>query len=441
LLSLVRLPTVDCDFETFSGNRIKKIEDLVAAFLASRPEAVPKPVKDVPPEFVLLPSRLNDSTLESQDFAPGDRVLFALDFGTLPFGLKGVVVGVTKKYPRVEVLFDEPTFSGTDLDGRCSKQRGAIVHTSSLLNLTNRQLPLKKVAAAGDLVRPASLAALLTSSAAFPSSMLPLQSLLISGHSSSPGPGGRHSSGARSSPSKNTPVKPVPSRAPSAARQTAVTKEASYSNMQGKAAPPPSPGQARVPTFPAPPQAHHLPTPAMADPNLQASKHLLFMLNPAAVSTPSPPPGAYSQPPPHVAPSSSNGSAESSRQASIALLSMLGVNPATSSAAPPAAAPALAAPAPVAAASTSSDPMTNLKVRNDLLQMLGQPVPQAAPPAPSTPSKPKEPAPKAQPQSPSPSPSKSQPPAQEAKPTAQPGEPRLLLPNMKWKVDEGQKKK
>ena len=120
------------------------------------------------------PFRLNDSVSESQEFGLGDRVVFGLDFGTLPFDCRGTVVGVSKKFPRVEVVFVDPVFSGTDLDGRCSKQRGAILSTSSLLNASNRQLPMKKSSepvASGST----NLASLLSSSSSFPASMLPLQ--------------------------------------------------------------------------------------------------------------------------------------------------------------------------------------------------------------------------------------------------------------------------
>lgn len=471
---LDKLPTVDCDFETFSGARIKKIEEVVAAHLASKTPAAPKPVKDVPPEFVLLPSRFNDSVLEGQEFALGDRVLFALDFGTLPFGLKGVIVGVTRKYPRVEVLFDEPTFAGTDLDGRSSKQRGAIVRTSSLLNLTNRQLPLKKgpAALALDPEKPSTLAALLSSSSAFPSSMLPLQSLLVPSNPSSPGPGGagrqHHNQRNPASPARPAPVRPVASRGVPAStgtpvKQTPVTKELSYSSMLAKPSPakpanvPPSPGQARVPTYATPPLAHQLPTPPMAGQNVQASRQLLFMLNPDAAAQTPPFPALFPMQPfpyqqqqpyqPQPIPAPARGTAaENSRQASIAILNMIGAGSQAQAAPQP---PPLF-PAPAAAvAPTAANPAANAKARDDIFRLLGQPQPQSSPQPKQPPASSSlsiqtvvsSPSPSASSSSPSPSPSKA--PQQQPKPQAAAnGEPKLLLPNMMWKGGaDGPKKK
>jgi len=41
----------------------------------------------------LVPSRLNDDLLARQNFSLGDRVIFALDFGAIPFGSAGTIVG------------------------------------------------------------------------------------------------------------------------------------------------------------------------------------------------------------------------------------------------------------------------------------------------------------------------------------------------------------
>lgn len=73
----------------------------------------------------------------------GDRVVNLKCTGSNypPFGAQGTVVGILgNKYEnnalevKLEVLFDEPFIGGTNLGGRCSWARGAIVNFSSVYN-------------------------------------------------------------------------------------------------------------------------------------------------------------------------------------------------------------------------------------------------------------------------------------------------------------------
>ncbi|KXN84037.1 5'-3' exoribonuclease 1 [Leucoagaricus sp. SymC.cos] len=93
--------------------------------------------QDIPPQAIIVPC---DSAhrLQDQQFALGDRVRMVKDSGPVPFSAKGVVIGLDKI--SMDVLWDEPFFLGTTLDGRCSEHRGMTVDIATCLNLTNPQL-------------------------------------------------------------------------------------------------------------------------------------------------------------------------------------------------------------------------------------------------------------------------------------------------------------
>jgi len=146
---------VDCDFECLSFSQICNLDAILKQhFEANPPAGVPKLIRDVPPRFILGPSRYNDSLLESQTFDLGDRVLFALNYGLIPFGFTGTVVGKSSKFPRLEIFFDEPISAGTNLEGRCPPNRGAIISTSALLNLTKKQLPEERMRPSAPVFQP-----------------------------------------------------------------------------------------------------------------------------------------------------------------------------------------------------------------------------------------------------------------------------------------------
>jgi 5'-3' exoribonuclease 1 len=70
-----------------------------------------------------------------QDFRLGERALFALSSGAVPFGTAGTIVTVTKTH--VEVLLDVPVVGGTDLSGRCSHRRGISVAHGEIINMSS----------------------------------------------------------------------------------------------------------------------------------------------------------------------------------------------------------------------------------------------------------------------------------------------------------------
>jgi hypothetical protein len=81
------------------------------------------------------------------------------DFGSIPFAARGTVIGFDSENQQlVDVLFDEPFASGTNLGGRCSIMRGASVSIKYLLNVTTVCAPAISNASV-KLEKPASMSA------------------------------------------------------------------------------------------------------------------------------------------------------------------------------------------------------------------------------------------------------------------------------------------
>lgn len=80
---------------------------------------------------------------EPTGFELGDRVINirSSDIPAIPFGIKGVITGVTEKF--VEVCFDNSFFGGTTCNGRFKSNRGALVKQTNLLNLTKYKIKNK----------------------------------------------------------------------------------------------------------------------------------------------------------------------------------------------------------------------------------------------------------------------------------------------------------
>jgi len=133
------------DFEPVSlfCDQLKKdtvieIEKLADAFNANRsPSSIKKAiVRGIPRQTVLKPSHAV-YRLQNQRFALGDRVIMVQDSGGVPLGVKGVVIGLNND--SMDIIWDVPFLSGTDLGGRCSQYRGSSCSFNSCLNLTQPQ--------------------------------------------------------------------------------------------------------------------------------------------------------------------------------------------------------------------------------------------------------------------------------------------------------------
>lgn len=132
---------VPLEAEQLDSGVVGAIEKRADELLETRPAPVAQKIRGVPRSAVLKSSDA-EHRLGNQQFALGDRVVYALDSGKVPIATRGTVVGLTRT-PRallLDVVFDVSFMSGTTLADRCSPFRGSTVPASSVLNLTNKQL-------------------------------------------------------------------------------------------------------------------------------------------------------------------------------------------------------------------------------------------------------------------------------------------------------------
>ena len=100
-----------------------------------------KKVKGMPRNALLKPSDA-EHRLNNQKFVIGNRVVYVQDSGKVPIASKGTVIGLTRtaRVTLLDIVFDATFMSGTSLNDRCSPFRGSTVPSSSVLNLSHRQL-------------------------------------------------------------------------------------------------------------------------------------------------------------------------------------------------------------------------------------------------------------------------------------------------------------
>ncbi|KAL8391973.1 hypothetical protein RB595_002258 [Gaeumannomyces hyphopodioides] len=98
-------------------------------------------LKGTPRSALLKPDEA-EQRLGNQDFALGDRVVYASSSGKVPIALRGTVVGIsrTPTAKLLDVVFDVTFMSGGTLGERCPPFRGQTVAATTVLNLTRRQV-------------------------------------------------------------------------------------------------------------------------------------------------------------------------------------------------------------------------------------------------------------------------------------------------------------
>lgn len=140
---------VPLDAEQLDSDVVKLIEQDANSLNQNLPPMLPKKIRGVPRSALLRPSDV-EQRLGNQSFKIGDRIVYAQDSGKVPIATRGTVVGLTRT-PRamlLDVVFDVSFMSGTTLGDRCSPFRGQTVLSSSVLNVSYRQLITSTRAAA-----------------------------------------------------------------------------------------------------------------------------------------------------------------------------------------------------------------------------------------------------------------------------------------------------
>lgn len=132
---------VPLEAEQLDSDQVKKIEKDMDVFMQTKPPPKFKKLQGVPRNALLKPADA-EQRLSNQQFALGDRVIYAQQSGKVPIGTRGTVVGLTRtsRILLLDILFDVSFLSGTSLGDRCSPFRGSTVPAPSVLNLSNRQL-------------------------------------------------------------------------------------------------------------------------------------------------------------------------------------------------------------------------------------------------------------------------------------------------------------
>lgn len=132
---------VPLEAEQLDSEVVKAIETSSDGFSKKRSTAVAQKIRGVPRSALLKPADAMHR-LGNQRFSLGDRVIYAQDSGKVPIATKGTVVGLTRtaRMLLLDIVFDVSFMSGTTLGERCSPFRGQTVPSSSVLNLTDKQV-------------------------------------------------------------------------------------------------------------------------------------------------------------------------------------------------------------------------------------------------------------------------------------------------------------
>ncbi|KHJ32372.1 putative 5 -3 exoribonuclease 1 [Erysiphe necator] len=132
---------VPLDSEQLDPEIVTAIEQAADRMLQTFPGVAYKKLRGVPRYALLKPSDA-EHRLGHQSFSLGDRIVYVQDSGRVPIATRGVVVGIsrTSRTALLDVVFDLTFMSGTTLGGRCTPFRGSTVPTSSVINLSNKQV-------------------------------------------------------------------------------------------------------------------------------------------------------------------------------------------------------------------------------------------------------------------------------------------------------------
>lgn len=132
---------VSLESDSLTKFSITAIENYMEDYIRKPLDLDRRDVKGVPREAVLHPS-VSYLVLGRQRFDLGDRVIYVQDSGKVPKLSKGTVVNIQVIGNKVSlgVLFDQPLVGGNNMNGKLKSNRGSIIDSSLVLNLTNRQL-------------------------------------------------------------------------------------------------------------------------------------------------------------------------------------------------------------------------------------------------------------------------------------------------------------
>ncbi|EDK45238.1 5'-3' exoribonuclease 1 [Lodderomyces elongisporus NRRL YB-4239] len=116
------------------------IENYMDSYIANPVPLLNKDIRGVPRNAILNASD-SYQLLSEQKFDLGDRVVYVQDHGKVPILSKGTVGSIFTAGSKTSlaIIFDTPQLSGSNMNGKLSSNRGLLIDSSLVLNLTNRQ--------------------------------------------------------------------------------------------------------------------------------------------------------------------------------------------------------------------------------------------------------------------------------------------------------------
>lgn len=136
--SMERVPL---DAEQLDSEIVMRLATEADNLKLSGSQSNPKKMNGVPRNALMRPEDA-EHRLGNQHFALGDRVVYVASTGKVPIAFRGTVVGIsrTPTAKLLDVVFDVTFMSGTTLGNRCPPFRGQTVPSTTLLNLSNKQV-------------------------------------------------------------------------------------------------------------------------------------------------------------------------------------------------------------------------------------------------------------------------------------------------------------
>lgn len=132
---------VSLESESLTRFSITSIEDFMEDYVSKPLPLDKKDVKGVPTEAIINPT-VSSQLLKAQRFDLGDRVIYVQDSGKVPKLSKGTVVAISTlgTNTSLSVVFDFPLVGGNNMGGKLKTNRGTVVDSSLVLNISHRQL-------------------------------------------------------------------------------------------------------------------------------------------------------------------------------------------------------------------------------------------------------------------------------------------------------------
>lgn len=132
---------VSLESDSLTRFSISAIEQAMEDFISRPLPLSQRDIKGVPQQAIINPGS-SYNLLSRQSFELGDRVIYVQDSGKVPKLSKGTIVAITVVGIKtsLQVVFDHPLVNGNNMNGKLNTNRGLVIDSSLVLNITNRQL-------------------------------------------------------------------------------------------------------------------------------------------------------------------------------------------------------------------------------------------------------------------------------------------------------------